>query len=739
MMMTPEDNNVDPLDERYQEGEPSVLDWAKSLLRGDPIPIPDPSASEEGGERIDVEAGEVSSDAPEPRMGWSFRASQFRVPLALLLGLMAQFGLEQRAGTIWISIIFYLVGALLIGWAAWSRDFGLVHAPLLPFPMKPVAVRPVYLVVALFAFLLTYLTSGDNSFDPLTVYPWFAGMAAIVYAFWEGDLPHAVIWKKMRSWLAMRGFSMRVSAWTFLVLLAFGLSIFFRVYRISGVPAEMVSDHAEKLLDVVDVLNGQASIFFPRNTGREALQFYMAELTIKLFGTGISHLTLKIGTVAAGIITLPFIYLFGKEAADKKTGLFAMTLAGIAYWPNVISRVGLRFPLYPLFVAPAMYFLVKGIRRRSLNDFILMGFFVGVGLHGYSAARVIPILMAFGVLLYLLHRDAKGQRLHVLSYLVVAGLVALVVLTPLARIAVDRPDELIYRMATRIGTTERSLPGSAFVIYLQNAWDALTMFAWDNGEVWVIGIPGRPALDWVSGALFHLGVAVAVVRYVRKRRWVDVFVLLSIPILQLPSTLSLAFPAENPATNRAAGAMVPVFFLAGLSLSALVDWMRAQWRSRAALLYAVFIVGLLIFISARINYNLVFDEYDDLFRRSAWNTTEAGQVIRGFARSVGDYENAYVVAYPHWMDTRLVAMNAGRATTDYAIQPDQFSTLEENPGNQLLLLHPDDSESLNRLKELFPEGQVLQWSNPLPGKDFMIFFIPSNLPTQPVFMPEPES
>ncbi len=738
-MMKTENHNTEPFDDRNPNDEPSVLDWLKSVFKGNPIPIPEVSAGKEQEDQVVAEAQKFASVDEPTRAAWSFKVSQFRVPLALLLGLMAQFGLEQRTGTPWISVLFYVLGALLIGWAAWSRDFALVHAPILPIKMKAVAVRLPYLIVALFAFLLTYLTSGDNLFDPLTVYPWFIGMVASLYAFWEGELPHVLVWKKIRSWLALGGFSMRVSAWTLLILIAFGIGIFFRVYRISSVPAEMVSDHAEKLLDVVDVINGQKSIFFPRNTGREALQFYMAELTLKMFGTGISHLTLKIGTVAAGIITLPFIYLLGKEAADKKTGLFAMILAGIAYWPNVISRVGLRFPLYPLFVAPAMYYLVKGIRRRSLNDFILMGFFVGVGLHGYSPARVIPILMTFGVLLYLLHRDANGQRFHVLSYLVVAGLVALVVLTPLARIAVERPDELIYRMATRVGTTERSLPGSAFMIFLENAWDGLKMFAWDNGEVWVIGIPGRPALDWVSGALFHLGVAIVAVRYIRKRRWVDVFVLLSIPILQLPSTLSLAFPGENPATNRAAGAIVPVFFLAGLSLSALVDWMRFQWRSRAALVYASIIVGLLIFVSARINYNLVFEKYDDLFRRSAWNTSEAGQVIRGFAHSVGEYDSAYVVAFPHWMDTRLVAMNAGRPTKDYAIQPDQFATLEQNPGNKLLLLHPDDLEALSRLEALYPEGQILQWSNPLPGKNFLIFFIPSNLSTQPAIKLEPEN
>jgi hypothetical protein len=40
------------------------------------------------------------------------------------------------------------------------------------------------------------------------------------------------------------------------------LAIFFRVYRLNTVPAETTSDHAEKLLDVRDVLDGARPIFF---------------------------------------------------------------------------------------------------------------------------------------------------------------------------------------------------------------------------------------------------------------------------------------------------------------------------------------------------------------------------------------------------------------------------------------------------------------------------------------------
>ena len=87
------------------------------------------------------------------------------------------------------------------------------------------------------------------------------------------------------------------------------LVVFLRAYRIGEIPAEPFSDHAEKILDVFDISQGKFSIFFERNTGREAFQMYWSLLVMKLFGTGFTFLGLKIGTVLLGLFTLPFVYL----------------------------------------------------------------------------------------------------------------------------------------------------------------------------------------------------------------------------------------------------------------------------------------------------------------------------------------------------------------------------------------------------------------------------------------------
>lgn len=719
----PEPNTI-PESNSQDAKEPSVLDWLKSLARGRPIPIPEGP--------VEIVAAdppmEALDEGPQPEAVLSpfrFETSQFRLPVALLLALAAQFGLERRADSIWISIALYILAAVVISWGAWSNDFIYTPPPISSEKANLVTYRPALLFAALILSLLTFITSGNNLFDFPTVTFWTASVITILLAFWEGEFPVVGWLRRFKSWLDDPNLQLSLSGWDLLVLAGFGLSVYFRFYLLDTVPPEMVSDHAEKLLDVVDVLNGKYSIFFPRNTGREALQFYMAAATHKWLGTGISYLTLKIGTALAGILALPFIYLLGKEVGGKRVGLAAMVLAGIAYWPNVISRVGLRFPLYPLFVAPAFYYLARGIRTRERNDFLLCGLIVGMGLHGYSPARVIPIAIAVGIGLYLLYKDSREQRRKLITLLVVTGLVALIVLMPLVRIAVDLPDEVIYRMATRYGSAERELPGSAISIFISNVWNSLKMFTWDNGEVWVNSIPHRPALDWVTGALFSLGVVIALTRIVRHKRWIDLFILVSIPILQLPSTLSLAFPTENPATNRAAGAIVPVFILAGLAFAAIPDWIETHWKGRRTVGINLVFTGLLLVIAGRLNYHLVFNDYQDLYRRSAWNTSEAGAVIRNFAESIGYYETAHVVAYPHWVDTRLVGINAGQPTRDYAISEEDFADTIFESRPQLFLLHPDDEESLQKLKELHPFAQVSEYPNLIEGKNFIILSVPS--------------
>ena len=451
---------------------------------------------------------------------------------------------------------------------------------------------------------------------------------------------------------------------------------------------------------------------------------YMTAAMIQLLGTGYSYLSLKIGTVLAGLLTLPFIYLLGKEMGSRRIGMLAALLAGIAYWPNVISRVGLRFPLYPLFVAPTLYFLLRGIRTSNRNDFILSGLFLGIGLHGYTPIRILPIVILVAVGIFLLHRQSRGVRRQTLFFLVILALTSLVVFLPLLRYAVDNPEGFSFRSFSRLGSIERPLPGPAGQIFLQNLWNALTMFAWDDGDIWVVSVTHRPALDVVTGALFFSGVILLIVRYLRRRHWLDLFILLSVPLLMMPSILSLAFPGENPALNRLSGAMVTMFLIAAVALDGLMTALSSRIGEALGPKVAWGFGIVCILLASIQNYGLVFDEYRRVFEQSSWNTTEMGQVISQFASTVGSPDTAWVVAYPHWVDTRLVGMNAGFPLKDYAIWPEQLPDTLPDRRSKLFLVRPDDTQGLQALQTLYPQGVLQEYASAVENHNFYMYFVP---------------
>ncbi len=589
-------------------------------------------------------------------------------------------------------------------------------------------VRASWLWVLIPFALISFIAFGGNQFTALNIILWAITLIMFLIVFWERE-PDRNWRRSLRErWADFRSNGIRFSTWTLLLILVFSVAAFYRFYRLDQVPAEMFSDHAEKLYDVMDVLNGETRIFFTRNTGREAFQFYLTAAVSKIFGTGISFLSLKIGTALAGLFTLPYIYLLGKELANKKVGLWAMLFAGIAYWPNVIARVALRFALYPLFAGPVIYYLVRGLRTGRRNDFILSGIFLGLGLHGYSPFRFVPILVVIVILVYLLHHVKSRQRqITSIFGLGIVTLTSFLVFLPLFRYLISNPGMFSYRAMTRMTGVEHPIEGSAWQVFIDNTWDALVMPFWDNGEIWVHSIPHRPALDIVTAVLFAIGIVLVTVRYLRKRSWEDMFLLISILILMLPSVLSLAFPGENPSLNRTGGAIIPIFVIVAMGFQAVIDALSSKKTDILRKIGTWTVVIFLLVVSMVQNFNLVFTQYDEQFRAGAWNTSELGAVIQQFATTVGSRDQAWVVPFPHWVDTRLVGINAGFPGKDYALWPENLDESLNVTGAKMFLVKSDDVETLGRLETLYPEGTGQLYNSEYAGKDFWVYFIPAGL------------
>lgn len=728
--------------------EPSILDYVKSLFRfgaGERIQIP--RVAEE-------ETSSITDDQPEgpqplnsgldtllaaetdrhPRPSQP-SATKYESPspfpwsslLALLLALAGQRLLEPPPDT-QLGIALFVAALFALGWGLYRGEWTLAPLAETSDRTDPLTYRPVMLILSLGLGLWAFTLLDENLFTTLNVTVWALAVLAFMGALWirTGSVKNQLA--KIAGFFNRDTWTITISRWAILLFAATALVFFFRFTQTETVPPEPFSDHAEKLYDVYDVSQGDTHIFFPRNTGREAIQMYWTLWVANIFGTGLSYLSLKLGTALLGFLTLPFIYLLGKEIGGTRVALFAFLLAGIAYWPNVISRIGLRFPLYPLFVAPTLLFLLRGLRTRNRNDFLLSGLFLGLGLHGYSPFRIVPFVVIAAFILYWIHSQSKGARRELPVWLAMLAITSLFVFLPLLRFWIDNPEAFGFRAFSRLSTIEQLLPGPAPVIFASNVGKALLMYNLDDGEIWVNSIPHRPALDVVTGALFLFGFVLVLIRYFRKRHWQDLFLLVSIPLLQLPSTLSLAFPGENPALNRAGAASIPAFLLAALALDGLVTSLKGRGMRNVV---AWGLTGILLAASASQNYTLVFDTFANSFRLGSWNTSDMGRVIREFEQTYGTTETVWVVPFPYWVDTRLPAAWAGIPNRDMALWPENFASTVELPGPKLFILKADtedptvnDQQSLDALEELYPNGALRLFDSDIPGHDFWILFVP---------------
>jgi len=126
-------------------------------------------------------------------------------------------------------------------------------------------------------------------------------------------------------------------------------------------------------------------------------------------------------------------------------------------------------------------------------------------------------------------------------------------------------------------------------------------------------------------------------------------------------------------------------------------------------------------------YQLVFKDYYQQYRLASKNTSEMGEIARGFIAATGSPETVYVMGFPHWVDSRLVAINAGFAGLDFRIFPGELGKLSADPRPKLFFVNLQDQERVQALRQNYPQGWFERVKSRLPEHDFLVFFsVPKN-------------
>ncbi len=592
--------------------------------------------------------------------------------------------------------------------------------------------------------VLAWVLNSNNTFTLAGVIEWGISIVCWVWAVAPaGWNPLAAV---QRGWRWLSGTRLYANRTLLALLLIMLVGAFFRYQSLSSTPPEMTSDHVEKLFDVNRVLHGQTNIFFANNDGRDAMQFYLLALLSQLPGMQLDFYLLKLMTVLEGLVTIPLLWWMGREVIGREqpklgnaVGLIMAGLVAVSYWHEMLSRLGLRIVLTPLWTALVIIFLVRAVRYNRRSDFILTGLALGFSLYAYQAMRMMPVavLIVVGIALVFGLRSLVARR-HMLMNLVALVIVAFAVFVPLLHFSVQYPEDFWRRTSGRLfgdditRTTDES--GNIVIrtpsivervdafnrnvpVLMNNVRNALLFYNWKGDVAWINNAPNHPALDPLTGGLLIVGLSAWLGRMFRRRDAFDWGLIPLILIMMLPSVLTIAYPIENPSASRISGTLPGIYLLIALPL-ALIVLALPRLIGRVGVALAVVGVALVMWVSYDNNAPTYFEDYQQAYSSASLPYSVGGRVLSDFAAANG-YGNAFIIAYPYWWDHRALAIEAGRidwSNTILTIEGIPLylhdallrqNDLRLDPTRDLLFfLSPDDLSAQEFLEENFPDGQL---------------------------------
>jgi len=614
------------------------------------------------------------------------------------------------------------LGAGLAVWAfiavRWMRPDPAEASPLADArtPRWRLLALPVCAALA----VMSWRRTAGGRFDAAGVAAWWSAVVLWIAAWWplrDASRPHQ---PRERAPVS------RIAAVAGALLLVLAVGAVFRFHRLAEIPPHPGSDHAEDLLNLLDIEHGDRSVFFPRNTGQPPLPFYFEHLLRTTLGLRLDFLTLKICTAVVGMLAIPAMYVLGRELGGAPFGLLAAAITAWSKWPTLGARRGLTFAWAIFPAALALAALLRYLRTGDRRSALAAGFWVGLGQFGYNAFKIVPALVPVAFCIALFDPRWKGRRARLVLDCALVTITAILVFLPLLQYMLQRPDDFLYRVMTRAGSRERALPAPAPVVLLSNLKNMALAFHWKGDHAWINTVAEEPFLDPATGASLLAGVCGAFALAVRgSRRWA--LVLLSVPVLTLASTLALAFPIENPGINRAAVAFPSIVALAALPAARLIE----AARGRQLLLRVLAAAGLLglAAVSVRENWESYFVRFAAQQRMIAEPTMDLARVMREYRARGVPFDNVYLLNTSSWIDGRMLAFEIGDL-----LWPVPHDVAPKTPVPFLLdrpllfFFHPSDADRRRQLHEDFPDGEERLITQSFRDRNYYTYYVPKPAP-----------
>src|SRR3989304_8254457 len=355
--------------------------------------------------------------------------------LLILVGILL-----LRRGSIALGLVLILVGIAGYLWSSLqlqkqSPDPADLNAikKFLPFAL------PIFLSLAC-TFIVIYLLADPQptaNTHYLADALWVASILLFLGAlsWWEG-----VRWpsrERLSAWWAAH--HKEISILGAIVLVA----LLARTLDLANHPYPWSGDEAPIGLEGRRILNGEVTNFFDTGwSGQPNWSFVPTAVSLRVFGDNI--IGIRMVSAIAGVLAVAFVYLLGKEMANKEVGFLAAAFLAVYPIHMHFSRIGVNNINDSFMVVLVLWLAFRAVRSGRPADYALAGVVSGLTIYTYVGTRLV-LLLAIGALVYfaIIRRGFVRANAKALIVFLVA---AIITAAPMAFYFAKHPDIFIGRI-----------------------------------------------------------------------------------------------------------------------------------------------------------------------------------------------------------------------------------------------------------------------------------------------------
>ncbi len=286
---------------------------------------------------------------------------------------------------------------------------------------------------------------------------------------------------------------------------------FLRTWQLTMIPYGVWFDEGQTGLEALRILSGIP--FTPMGTFQAAnpsLFFYITALVFKVIGPTL--LAVRLVQAGTGLLTVIAFYVLLRYTLGWRAAMAGAFFLAVSSWHVNWSRFGMPYSIGAhLFEVITVYLMLRALRTKRLTTFAWAGLAFGLGLYTYFGFRLFPFaLLAYVAYGFILNKENVRKNL---AGLVLFAIVTVVTVLPQASWAWQHRQDFMVRMAQTSVFAGKNTPQermAALTNSLRRHVMMLNFIGDGNGRH---GIPGAPALDFVSAALFVIGLGYCLYRW----------------------------------------------------------------------------------------------------------------------------------------------------------------------------------------------------------------------------------